>query len=302
MRVRSGLLWLAVLFLVAFSSLFLAACGGKSQPAGPSNASPTPVAVSTATPTPTAKGTPLPGLSCNLPPSGPSNDCISKEGGDGKFRLDVDGAISDLMAQQPDIFAGIAIKDVGAYRVGVAKNLEARGYCTMWDGDDIGIKKDTNEISEHYHVDLSSGIVQRGPGAYTWRCHPATFPADPTPLPQRGDCAMPSSVAYGCSRLDESGAVYISLMNELAAQVAKDHPDLSDGIMVADGRHDEYYQDIIALLRDRGFCAFQDGDMINLKAISDNNSFSEWYHTILSTGQVWTGYSAYRGTCRPAVF
>jgi hypothetical protein len=303
MRIRSGVLWLAVLCLITSSSLFLAACGGKSSPAGPSsNPSPRPVAVSTATPIPTPKGTPLPGLSCNLPPSGPSNNCISREDGDGKFRPDVDGAISDLMAQQPNIFDGISIKDLGAYRVGILQNLEARGYCAMWDGDDIGIKKGTNDISEHYHVDISSGIIQRGSGAYTWRCHPATFPADPTPLPQRGDCSMPSSAAYGCSRLDEDGAMFVSVMNDIETAIAANHPDLTDGRFVTSGRENDYYQAIVAGLKDRGFCAFQDGDMINMKLISANNSYSEWYHPLLSSGQVFTGYQAYRGTCRPAVF
>jgi hypothetical protein len=302
MRIRSGFLWLVVLVLTGSSSLFLAGCGGKSQPAAPANATPTPVAVSTATPIPSPAGTALPGLTCNLPPSGPTNNCVPKEDGDGKFRLDVDAAISEVMAEQPNAFAGMSIRDLGAYRVGVTRKLEAKGYCAMWDGDDIGIKKDNNEISEHYHVDISSGLVNRGKGAYILRCHPAAFPADPKPLEQRGDCSLPTSAAYGCQRLEEDGTVFVSLMDELAAQVAKDHPDLTDGHTVADGRHNEYYQDIIALLRDRGFCAFQDGDMINLKSISDNNSFSEWYHTILSSGQVRLGYSAYRGTCRPAVF
>jgi len=291
-----------VLCLTASLSLFVAACGGKSQPAAPSNATTTPVVPSVATPVPSPKGTPLPGLSCNLPPSGPTNNCISREDGDGKYRPDVDGAISDLMAQQPNIFAGVAIKDLGAYRVGVTKNLQDRGYCTMWDGDDIGIKKDTNALSEHYHVDISSGIIQRGSGAYTWRCHPAAFPANATPLSQRGDCSMPSSAAYGCSHLEENGVMFVSTMDDIEAAIATDRPDLTNGRFVTPGRANDYYQEIVARLKNRGFCAFQDGDMINMKLISDNNSFSEWYHPLLSNGQVFTGYQGYRGTCRPAVF
>jgi len=301
MKIRSRVMWLAVLCLTFSASLFLAACGGKT-PAEPSNSTPTPVAVNTATPAPTAAGTPLPGLTCNLPPSGPPSYCNSKEDGDGVFRADVDAAISDLMVSEPHIFDGLGIKDLGAYRVGVTRQLEARGYCAMWDGDDIGIKKGNNEISEHYHVDVSNGSLQRGKGAYILRCHPAAFPIAPQALAQRGDCSIPSSVAYGCSRLDETFARFVNDMDEVEAQIAKDHPEISDGRMVAEGRHNDFYAEIVVALRARGFCAFQDGDMINLKAVADNNSFSEWYHPILSNGQVWSGYKAYRGTCRPATF
>jgi hypothetical protein len=302
MKIRSSVLWMVVLCVTFSASLFLAACGGKT-PAGPTtNGTPTPVAVNTATPAPTPVGTPLAGVSCNLPPSGPPAFCTAKEDGDGVFRADVDAAISDLQGQEPHIFDGLGIKDLGAYRVGVTRNLEARGYCAMWDGDDIGIKKGNNEISEHYHVDVSNGSLQRGKGAYLLRCHPAAFPINPGPLPARGDCSIPSSAAYGCSHLDETYAQFVSVMDEVEAEVAQGHPDISDGRMVTEGKHNDYYAQILVGLRARGFCAFQDGDMINLKAISENNAYSEWYHPILSNGQVWNGYKAYRGTCRPAVF
>jgi hypothetical protein len=298
MTVRSWFVCAAVLSLSS-SLLFSSACGGKS-PATPIDPTPTPVPTDPATPVPSPAGTALPGTTCNLPPSGQSHSC-SREGTDGVFRHDVDTAIHQLMAEQPQIFSGMHIKDRGAYRVGVTRNLEAMGYCAMWDGPDVGIKKDNNEISEHYHIDISNGTVNRGSAAYILRCHPAAFPINPAPLPQRGDCILPTSTSYGCARLEESGTRFVQVMDAAADEVARTRTDLVvNGVLKS--KQDDYLHAIIDILTRQGFCAFRDSDNINLKLISDNNSFSEWYHPVLSSGKVWLGYAAYRGTCRPAVF
>src|SRR5690242_5486005 len=110
--------------------LVVVSCGGHpaadSTPAEPP-AAPAAPAVATAMPA----GTPLPGLSCGVPPVSAAAERCALEGS-GQFGDQVNAAIQRLMDQQPDIFDGIAIRDTPRYRVGVLRNLEAVGLCAQW--------------------------------------------------------------------------------------------------------------------------------------------------------------------------
>jgi hypothetical protein len=272
-------------------------CGGDK----PADSTPTvvqaPAAAATATAVPT--GTPLPGTTCNLPAvSRPSDSCVRES--DGVFISQVDAAIGRLMSQRPDIFDGTSIRDMPAFRVGLLKNLEATGLCVQWDDDRDGHReimvKNSNNFSEQYHVELSNGNVRTGIGAYRATCYPANFPVNPQPLPQRGDCSLPSSREYGCDRL--STAQFLGVMDATAAEIARARTDLVSGDYVI-GDVNLYYKEMVDRLRMKGYCAVFDGEEIAIKNTSD---FSEQYHVLLSWGQQRTGFGSYRSTCRPAAF
>ena len=280
-------------------ALALLSCGGDkvSDSTPPETLPPAPAETVT---TPPAAGTPLPGMSCNLPAVSRASDDCRREG-DGVFVPQVDAAINKLMAQQPNIFDGLLIVDLPRFRVGLLKNLEAAGLCAAWDEDRSGHRemmvKNSNAFSEQYHVELSNGNVRMGIGAYRSTCYPANFPVNPQPLAPRGDCALPSSRDYGCDRL-VAGGQFTGMMDEIASAIGRERTDLvRDGYVV--GNVNDYYNEMIKRLRARGYCAFFDGHDI---AVKNSNDFNEQFHVVYSWGQLRTGSSSYRATCRPAAF
>jgi hypothetical protein len=294
MRIRSFYVWI-VLFVSA--SWMLSACGSSSPTAH--NPRPTSVATSTPTPIPTPAPTSLPGMSCGLPLVTNPNPKCTPDPNETPYRLDVETAIAQLQNDEPDLFNGMVILDVGRYRWGVLQRLERMGYCAMWDGDELGVKKDTNDFSSHFHIDSSSAVVLRGPNTYLFTCRPAAFPLTADPLPQRGDCPLPSSRSVGCSRLD-AGGQFVALMDTIADEIARDRPDMVHGGIVTEySNHIPYYEEVTTRLLARGYCAFLDDTDINVK---NTNDFSEFYATLLSSGKVRRGLDAYRGSCSPASF
>lgn len=279
-------------------SLALVSCGGDkpSDSTPPATQPPAPAATAVATPT----GTPLPGTSCNVPPVTRTADRCEREA-QGDFVPQVDAAIQKLMAEQPGIFDGVRIKDLGRYRVGVLRNVEAAGLCAQWDDDRNGHRelmvKNTNGYSEQYHIEVSDGTARSGPGAYRATCYPANFPVNPQPLGQRGDCKLPSSRDYGCAR-DGSGPQFAGLMDAIADELSRERTDLvRDGWLV--GNWSEYENAVVKKLLDRGYCAVFHVEEVSVK---NTNDFSEQYKLAYSWGQLRRGTDSWRATCRPATF
>lgn len=279
--------------------LILTTCGGEdavdSTPAGPPAAPAAPVA--TAMPA----NTPLPGMSCRVPAvSAPAERCT--EGGAGAFAEQVNAAIERLAAEQPDIFGGMAIRDLPRYRVGVLENLEAAGLCAQWDEDNEGHReimvKNNNDFSEQYHVSTSSGTIRYAPGAFRATCVPANFPVNPKPLPQRGDCALPSSRDYGCERYGKPQ--FLDVMEAIVNTTIQTRPDLLRDGYVVEGKWDEYRAEVVRQFRARGYCAMVDdrGEI----AVKGSNEFSEQYLTEFSWRLLRRGEEAWTATCRPATF
>jgi len=67
------------------------------------------------------------------------------------------------------------ILDIDAYLAAVAKELTDQGFCARWDGEEMAVKRDTNDVSEQFDILLASGYVRRGFGSYTASCYPAAF-------------------------------------------------------------------------------------------------------------------------------
>jgi hypothetical protein len=316
MRIRTD--WTAA-FLIVGACAVIVTCGGGSTGG---NATPTAVAVNTATPAPTASPSPIPGLSCGLPPVGNNNPSCARRGNNSDMIEKVEVAISQLQASRPDIFSGDHIKDLASYRHGVTRNLEAMGLCVLWDADEIGVKF-SNDFSEHFHIDTSSSNIQRGSGVYRLTCEPAAFPISGTPIPPRGDCSLPSSIADGCGPTDTH--LFADVMDATYSEIAKDRPELlgADGKVLIYSPADhtgnnrpifkEFNLEIAKRLRAKGFCVSIDETLINLKS---SNDLSEWYEPVHEgppfperrndhdpkTGFVQAANVGYQGICRPAVF
>jgi len=280
--------------------LVVASCGG--DPAGDSTPAEPPAAPAPAVPAAAVPASPpLPGMSCGVPPvSAAAERCSS--GGSSQFGDQVNAAIQRLMDQQPDIFDGIAIRDIPSYRVGVLKNLEAAGLCAQWDVDNEGHReimvKSSNDFSEQYHISTSSGTVRWAPGAFRATCYPANFPVNPRPLEPRGDCALPSSRDYGCSRGGKPQ--FVDVMDAIVTATIQNRPDLLQDGYVVDGKWNEYRAEVVRQFRARGYCAMVDdrGEI----AVKNSNDFSEQYLTEYSWRLLRRGEDAWTATCRPATF
>jgi hypothetical protein len=142
------------------------------------------------------------------------------------------------------------------------------------------------------------------PAAVNVPAAPAPTPT-PTPLPPAmlGCGAPPVAVpAVSCPRTSESYQGYVT---EALARLAAERPHLFDvgdrrgalGYLILD--HPAYYAGVLDQLRAMGLCAVFDGEEI---AVKQDNTFSDQYKIMTSTGHVQTGPSVYRATCRPPAF
>ena len=129
----------------------------------------------------------LPGLpgqqaDCKLPPSKEilcGKDPVSTS----EYIHLVDAAIGNALSQHPEYFdlsdtapASTFAKIVNwdGYLGAVAKELQSKGLCTFYDGEEIMVKG-SNTRSEHFDIVLSSMHLRRGNGMYMSSCYPAAF-------------------------------------------------------------------------------------------------------------------------------
>ncbi len=139
-------------------------------PPPPTTQSPAPGPTPGPNPPPTANG---------LPSQSPTTSCAYQSA---MFAADIEWAIDQVIDQKPQFFD---MSDQAAYRKprvlnaqgytnSVVQALGRRGYCALFDGEEIAIKN-VQAFNEQYDILTSSGYVRRGPGAYISTCRPAWF-------------------------------------------------------------------------------------------------------------------------------
>ena len=185
---------------VAVAAVFLAfSCGGGGSPASSTPATPIP----TPSPTPTPGGV---GQTCRLGYGDPNAQCVDTKSGSQLVDY-VLTAMDDLATQQPQLFnvkdeAGIGtgnykIVDVEGYLNGMVARLQSYGLCAQRDPGDYLYQqinvKNTNDLSEDFHVLTSAGYVWHNAGAFKTVCTPASFPLNYAAI----DIPPPGS---GCGR------------------------------------------------------------------------------------------------------
>jgi hypothetical protein len=99
---------------------------------------------------------------------------------------------------------------------------------------------------------------------------------------------------------------YFRHVDEAVAQMLDEHPELFDFTDFATGtdwpyvRDPQAYQEgVVEILRERGYCAFFDGEEIQLKR---ENEFSEHYDVNFADQYVRRGNGMFRSACYPAAF
>jgi hypothetical protein len=94
----------------------------------------------------------------------------------------VEWAIVQTMSQKPQYFdfngsygpAYPRVVNESGYLGSVISFLAQRGYCAMYDGEELALKN-TNGFSEQYDILSAAGYIRRGPGTYRSTCRPAVF-------------------------------------------------------------------------------------------------------------------------------
>jgi hypothetical protein len=128
---------------------------------------------------------PAPGLypvpaGCSLPAS---HMIACGDPGEGQYYADVAAAIEQMLRDHPELFhyndrspgtGWPRIRDPLAYQNGVIGILVAKGYCAIFDGEEITVKR-TNEFTEHYDINYADVYVRQGLGIYRGSCYPAAF-------------------------------------------------------------------------------------------------------------------------------
>jgi hypothetical protein len=277
-------------FLVLLSWLFSAACRDSPPSAADTPPIPPPAAATTTAATPAP--TPQAGVrGCGLPPvTTPGGGCTRDEP---LFLGEVDEAVRQLQRQRPDIFEASYVLSPPQFYLGVIANLEAKGFCAAFDGEEIQIK-DSQAYSEQYHLITSGQYLRWGEVTYRATCRPAAFPTVQSPLGQRGDCRLPSSRSIACARETPR---YLGQVQAAIEQLRRERPDLFRGDYVLDS--DAYYAGLVRILKGTLACAIFDGEEI---AVKNDNNVSEQYHVQFSWGQIRNDAYAYRASCYPATF
>jgi hypothetical protein len=117
---------------------------------------------------------------CSLPPSREIS-CGDPEAG--SFVDDVSSAIDELLKTKPEMFdfgdtnpgtGWPRVRDMAAYHQAVVEALARKGYCGIFDGEEIQLKR-TNQFSEHYDVNYADKYVRTGSGIFRGSCYPAAF-------------------------------------------------------------------------------------------------------------------------------
>jgi len=130
-------------------------------------------------PSPSPAPTPAPG-SCSLPASNPAHYVC---GAETILYLDaLDASITAVTRERPELFdfqranceGCYYVKNGDRYHEEVGRQLGLRGFCTYYDGVEIGIKN-TNSFNEQYDILLAAGYIRRGRGTYMGTCRPAWF-------------------------------------------------------------------------------------------------------------------------------
>jgi hypothetical protein len=281
---------------------FLGACGKHETPTAASSPSPVPVTAATPTPAPTPS---FPGASsCSrLPIQTKDIGNCPVEGAN--FQKQVDAAVAQVRAQQPEIFAeagpNTLVLSSGRLLVGVIENLDKMGLCAGFDSEEIQVTNDPS-FNDQYHLITSRGYLRTGESTYRATCHPAAFPTPRPPFnPTSAGCKLPSSLDITCGA---EQPVYDGDVESALDQVIREHPEAFEAQAhaphVNDGYLDIYHQWFIQAMVQRGYCGWWDSEEVQIKK---ENRFSEHYKIFLSDGHVRrVDGGAYRSTCWPAAF
>jgi hypothetical protein len=125
---------------------------------------------------------PAPGAgACTLPSGGGSGSHCPRESP--SFLSVVEKAMDELVAAEPQLFdrsrtrgcgSCYLVKDPTRYVNRVAEVVRSKGYCAMYDGEELAVK-DQNKFNDQYDILTADNYIRRQTGSYRATCYPAWF-------------------------------------------------------------------------------------------------------------------------------
>jgi hypothetical protein len=292
---------LPLAFLVTALALSLQFCGGggsSSTDTGPT----TPVPVPTPTPDPTpVEDAPLSASCATLGPGVHPDETVCKVD-QPHFLDEMNEAIQEVRNAFPGYFDGRNVLNPGGYYVEVIRALDRMGLCADSGGEEVGVKR-TDDYNEQFDILTAKNEYRTGETIYRVTCTPAVLQRAGRRQPVPEGCDLPSSTYVACGRPEPR---YYQHVEEAVVQMLDDHPELFDFTDFATGTDWPWVKDLVAyqegvvdLLRERGYCAFFDGEEIQMKR---SNEFSEHYDVNYKDQYVRRGNGIFRSACYPAAF
>lgn len=278
--------------VVVLASLGLAYCGGGDKAAPPTPVAPEPTAAPPVAPAPQ----PLSASCERLPLGSETHRCRDENP---SFQAELEDSIRELKDQHPEYFdSGDIVNDVGGYIVGVIRNLDKRGVCAAYDGEELAAKNN-NEYSDQYDILTSWNQVRY---YYIGTCYPALFPLSRlSPAPSPEGCRLAPSVEVACGI---PSTRFQGDVEQAIEQVMAQKPQLFDFNQTASGwalvkDFPAYYAAVIEALAQKGYCGKFDGEEIQVK---NSNDFTEHFDINFKDQYIRKGPGIYRGACYPAAF
>jgi hypothetical protein len=296
--------------------LTVSACGGgKPSDPGPNpSATPTPTTTTTRPAAPSPTPTPIASAaSCNGPaPTGSLNNCAYRP--DGQLRKQVELMFEEVRNQK-DLFYPNSphVRYMDKMRAAVLASLDRQGICAIWDygdgasgiGDIIYVRTSDNRVNEAYDIISGNGQLRIG---YQNTCEPASIqPAFQANIPVRDpSCTMPASFTTYCLGREIESLYEVDVRNAVL-EVIQQRPELFD---LKDTLNSElsfrlydphaYVAAVIARVRAKGYCAYEDGEL----AVKKENTMSEQFDIVRTPGDREYQYSLfqYKGRCHNAIF
>jgi hypothetical protein len=299
----------ALVLPVAIALPLFSACG--SSPSTLPNVSPTTTlaAAPTPAPSPTPAGPTL-GRSCaGPPPVGRIGNCARRTNPQLKSEL---GAALDHVRGIRDIYYpdGVTIRDLGRFRKEVVNALDSAGVCAIFDygnrvGDELYVRSSDNRVSEAYDVLTGNGQAWIG---YQNTCEPAIEgpPLDPAYPNRDPQCRLPPSADSFCLG-HEFESEYGADVRQVIQGLVADRPELfdKDDALLAEMSYrlkdpPAYIAAVLEKLRQRGYCAIEDEELI----VKKDDVMSENFDIVRTPGDRPGQYSlfAYKGRCHAATF
>jgi hypothetical protein len=287
---------------VATLALSLQFCGGGGS--SDSDGGPTvPVPVPTPAPDPTPVADPPLSVTCDTLGSGVRQEETSCSAKDPTFLDEMNEVIAQVRNNFPQYFDGRVVLNPGGYYVEVIRALDRMGLCGDTGGEEVGVKR-TNDYNEQYDILTAKNEYRTGEKIYRVTCSPAVIqwggrPKQPVPE----GCTLPQSIHRACGRPEPR---YFDHVDRSVDEVLKERPELfnfnetnpgTDWPLLRDPK--AYHDAVVQKIRDRGFCAFFDGEEIQLKR---ENEFSEHYDVNYRDEYVRRGNGMFRSACYPAAF
>jgi hypothetical protein len=287
-------------FVVAALALSLQFCGGGNG-SGTDPGPTVPVPVPTPEPDPTPMEDPPLSASCEAlgPGVRPEETTCSEE--QPHFLDEMNEAIEQVRSSFPEYFDGRNVLNPGGYYVEVIRALDRMGLCADTGGEEVGVKR-TNDYNDQFDILTATNGYRTGESIYRVTCTPAVLQRGGRRQPVPEGCSLPSSTYVACGRPEPR---YLRHVEEAVDQILDEQPELFDFTDIAAGngprfRDPQAYHDgVVQILRDLGYCAFFDGEEIQMKR---ENEFSEHYDINVADEYVRLGNGIYRSACYPAAF